>query len=317
MALPKAVQQQADEADRLAQLIGEPNGQPPVEEPTNALEELPPEVSKDIPEEPVQVSQIPEETWEQKYHTFKGMYDAEVPRLHADLREMKAQQQQFLADQANQRAQAEYKSEPVKSLVTEQDKEAFGSDLIDLIDRATESKVQVFREREAELLSKLDRINEQLGSVSERQGISDQDRFLMGMTQQVPQWEQINTDPGFLRWLNEVDPVYGIPRQLALTTAAEAFDIGRVSTIFNAYTAMGTSNQTSKPRASEQLQSQVAPTRSRAQATATATDTNLKIWANADVERFYTDKRRGFLSNEEAARIEQEIQSAISEGRVR
>jgi len=320
MALPKAVQQQAEEADRIAAgLQGEePGKQPETSTESQSIDPVP-QANEVIPNEPQQVNQIPEETWERKYHVLQGKFEAEVPRLHADLREMKAQQQQFLTEQASLRAKAEQRQpEPVKSLVTEQDKEAFGSDLLDLIDRATESKVQTFRQREAELVSQIDRINEQLGSVSSRQGVSDQDRFLMSLGQRVPEWEQLNTDPAFLQWLGEVDAVYGIPRQMALTSAAEAFDSNRVATIFNAYKAtLAPTSQQNKPKPSEQLQSQVTPTRSMAQATTTATESSFKLWSNSDVERFYSDKRRGFLSTEEAARIEQEIQSAISEGRVR
>ena len=231
---------------------------------------------------------------------------------------MKAQQQQFIAKQAELEAKAAQQPapEPVKSLVTEQDKEAFGSDLIDLIERATESKVSTLRTREAELLGEISKLKNQIGDVSERQGVSDNDRFLMGLGQRVADWEQLNVDPGFLSWLNEVDPVYGLPRQAALNSASEAFDVNRVASIFNSYKATVAPKPANQPKPSQQLQSQVAPTRSRVSNVPTSSDSNSKIWQQGEIGQFYDDWRRGFLDNDEAVRMEREIDLAISQGRV-
>ena len=327
MALPKAIQQQAEAADELVQqLSGEKTGEPqdpPADPPadlpeTNNINEPPspppvePESKPVSPEPPA----VPESKWESKYHTLKGMYDAEVPRLHADLREMKAQIQQLMADKAEAEAKLAAKPEPQKSLITEQDKEAFGPDLIDLIERATESKVATFREREAELVSEIKQLKSQLGNVSERQVVSDKDRFLMGLSQQVPTWEQLNTDPGFLEWLQQVDPVYGLPRQAALNNAYEVFDVSRVAAIFKTYIELTAPKQTqSTPK--QDLQRQVAPTRSRSSAPPAADVQNSKIYTQAEIEQFYNEWRRGYIDNDEAVRMEKEIIAAISQGRVR
>ena len=95
MTLPRAVQQQVDEADALvAQLNGQTvdptetppnNPQPPDPTPVD-----PPK--QQISQEPDPKPQIPEETWERKYSTLKGMYDAEVPRLHQQIREMRSEE---------------------------------------------------------------------------------------------------------------------------------------------------------------------------------------------------------------------------------
>jgi len=325
MGLPKAVQRAVEEADELvSQISGDktegeqvPPGEPPTE--TDTQNEVPPDPP---PAEPPKqtVSQeppaVPESKWENKYHTLKGMYDAEVPRLHADVREMKAQIQQLLAEKAEAEAKLAAKPEPQKSLITEQDKEAFGPDLIDLIERATESKVATFREREATLVNEIKQLKSQLGNVSERQVVSDKDRFLMGLSQQVPTWEQLNTDPGFLEWLQQVDPVYGLPRQAALTNAYEALDVSRVSAIFKTFIDLTAPKQTPTD-SRQQLQRQVAPTRSRASTPPAADVQNSKIYTQGEIEQFYNEWRRGYIDNDEAVRMEKEIIAAISQGRVR
>lgn len=325
MALPKAVQQQLEEADRIvADINGEKTGEDssetnPVDQQVdqNVLTDPPPNdppPDNTISQEAKQ-PEIPEEKWAHKYHTLKGMYDAEVPRLHSQMREMQTQIQQLIADKAAVEATKVEQKQAVESLITEQDKEAFGPDLIDLIERATESKVSTLRSREADLIAEIKELKGQLGNVTERQVISDKDRFLMGLGQQVPDWETLNVDQGFLGWLQQVDPVYGIPRQAALSNAYEVLDVARVANIFKAYKQ--TLPQTPAPsKAKQELQRQVAPTRTRS-TTTPADGVNERIFTNQDIEQFYTDWRRGFYDEQEAADMEKQIHTAIAEGRIR
>lgn len=325
MALPKAVQQQLEEADRIvADINGEKTGEDSSE--TNPVNQ---QVDQDIQADPppndlppdntvsqeTKQSEIPEEKWAHKYHTLKGMYDAEVPRLHSQMREMQTQMQQLIADKAAVEATKVEQKQVVESLITEQDKEAFGPDLIDLIERATESKVGTLREREAQLVQEIKELKGQLGSVSERQVVSDKDRFLVGLGQQVSDWETLNVDQGFLAWLQQVDPVYGVPRQAALSNAYESLDVIRVANIFKAY-KQTLPQAPAQSRAKQELQRQVAPTRTRS-TTTPSDNVNDKIFTNQDIEQFYNDWRRGFYDEQEAADMEKQIHTAIAEGRIR
>jgi len=324
MALPKAVQRQAEEADRLVRELSgeqtEPNSETQNQEPEpvlrsdEAVNDPPEPVTQEIePPKPV----VPEEKWEHKYLTLKGMYDAEVPRLHAQVREMSSQIQSLIAESERAKVMAE-RSQPEgkSSLITDEDKEAFGPDLIDLIERATESKVSILRERESQLMDEIKQLKGQLGNVSERQVMSDKDRFTAGLTQRVPDWEVLNVDQGFLNWLQQVDPVYGLPRQVAITNAYENLDVDRVSAIFEAYKQLIGANKPTKQTLNPELQRQVAPTRSRASTTPTDS-MNQKIFTQDEIARFYDEWRRGYIDNEDAVRIEKELHAAISEGRIR
>lgn len=330
MALPKAVQQQIDAADRLVDQINgkepgdpetgtnnpptDPPVDPPQDPPQDPPNDPPPQANNDVSKE-TKTNAITDETWEKKYYVLQGKFDAEVPRLHQQLREMQAQMQQIIADKAALEAQKATEPQKIESLITEQDKEAFGPDLIDLIDRATESKVATLREREAELMKEIGELKGKLGDVTQRQGVSDQDRFLMGLGQQVPDWEVLNVDSGFLGWLQEVDPVYGLPRKVALQTAYENFDVNRVATIFKAYKQI--LPPTPAPnKAKEELQRQVAPTRTRS-TTPPTNGENQQYFTQADIEQFYTDWRRGHYTDEEAASMEKQIHAAAAEGRIR
>ena len=323
MALPKSIQQQVEDADRMVAVMNGTETVPPTETPPQDPPQDPPPSDpppSDPPQDPpAPISQEPkpEPKWESKYHTLKGMYDAEVPRLHAQLKELQQQMQQLVADKAVLESKATQTPDPSKSLITEQDKEAFGSDLIDLIERATEAKVSTLRDRETELVNEIKELKSQLGNVSERQGVSDKDRFLYVLGQQVDDWEALNVNPGFIGWLAEVDPVYGVPRQAALNSAYEVLDADRVAGIFKAYKASLPPTQPAPEPKSKSLQSQVAPTRTRASSAPAASDASQRVWTQSEIAEFYTEWRRGFLENDEAVRLEKEIHAAISEGRVR
>ena len=313
MGLPQAVQRQLDEADRLmAQMNGDETGDPPETGDQNPEPNDPPPQEQPVSQEaPVVPAKPADDVWEKKYLTLKGMYDAEVPRLHSQVKELNAQVQQLIAETAT--AKAVPQADPQKQLITESDKEAFGTDLIDLIERATEQKISTFRAREEQLVEEIKSLKGQLGTVSERQGVSDMERFKMGLTSRVPDWEALNVDQGFIDWLAETDPVYGIPRQYGLNNAYEAFDVNRVATIFEAYKKLLTPVQPKQQKTNE-LARQVAPTRSRSGQP--PADNSTRAWSQANITQFYEDWRRGFISDEEAAKLEQEIHAAIAEGRV-
>lgn len=316
MALPKAIQKQVDDADAfVAQMTGQTDNTEtdPNLAPNPASAPEPPQLP--ISQEPEPKPTIPEETWERKYLTLKGMYDAEVPRLHAQMREMNGQVQQLIAENAAARVQQTVtQPSTAKTLITEQDKEAFGSDLLDLIDRASEQKVAEFRSQNAHLVSRIEELQGKLGNVTERQVVSDKDKFLANLSSQVPNWETLNVDQGFLAWLAEVDPVYGLPRQVALTNAYESLDANRTAIIFNQYQGKVAPMQ---QRPSQQLQSQVAPTRSRASPAPATSAGDKSIWSQDQIANFYNEWIKGHLDQAEAERIEKDINAAYSEGRIR
>ena len=316
MALPKAIQKQVEDADAfVAQMTGQTDNTETDPNLTQNPASDPEPQPQPISQEPEPKPTIPEETWERKYLTLKGMYDAEVPRLHAQMRELNGQVQSLIAENATAKAQ-QPAAQPVstKTLITEQDKEAFGSDLLDLIDRASEQKVAEFRSHNAQLMDEIKELKGKLGNVSERQVVSDKDRFLSQLASQVPDWETLNVDQGFLAWLAEVDPIYGLPRQVALSNAYESFDASRTAVIFNQYKSKLAPTQ---QRPSQQLQSQVAPTRSRASPAPSTSAGDKPIYSQDQIANFYNEWIKGHIDNEDAVRIEKDINAAYAEGRIR
>jgi predicted RNase H-like nuclease (RuvC/YqgF family) len=137
--LPKQIADQLREAEELEKAMGQPEAEAPpepvaevVEEPGESQEPEPTEeVTQEVEGPAVEVDV---ERWEAKYKTLQSKYDAEVPRLHQQNRELSTQlealQRQMTELAASQKAE-EPKQEIHRS-VSEQDEETFGKDLIDL-----------------------------------------------------------------------------------------------------------------------------------------------------------------------------------------
>jgi hypothetical protein len=314
MALPKAIQQQVEAADELvAQMNGQPTNPDPDPNPDPGPDPTPDPQPQPVSQEPQPQPTIPEETWQAKFFTLKGKYDAEVPRLHAQVKELSTQVQQLITEAAAKPAPTQ---EPAKTLITEQDKEAFGSDLLDLIDRATEQKIAGFREREVQLQAEIKELKGTVGKVDETIGANSKEIFIERLAKQVPDWEALNVDQGFLTWLAEVDPVYGLPRQAALNNAYESLDAARTANIFKQYKAT-VAPAPAQQNNRQQLSRQVAPTRSRTSPAPATSAADTRIYTQGEITQFYEEWRRGFLDENDAVRMEKEIHAAIAEGRVR
>jgi hypothetical protein len=323
MALPKQVEAQLKELEKIEQQIADsqnkpadpaPNPEPapaePTPEPTPEPTEPKPVDPTPEPTEPV----VPEETWQQKYKTLKGMYDAEVPRLHADLRELKSQVESL-------RKAAEAKpAEPVKpatpeKLVTDADVEAFGSDLIEVQRKVAREVAAEFRGELDAMKAENDKLREQLNATGNQ--VSEA-TFEQRLHRLVPDFEAVNVDPKWVAWLNEVDPLLRGPR---LTVAQEAFNRGDAEgiahyvSLYKATLAPATPAEPA-PSKAEEIERQVQPNRS-ANSTPPSSQKG-KVYSDRDIQVMF--KRAIELGAkgqpDEARKLEAEIDLAYKEGRV-
>jgi hypothetical protein len=331
VTLPAAVQRQLSLADEYVQALtgttgipvvagdgdqtsaaAQPVAQPAAPQPQPSQQEVPPA--------PV----VSEETWEQKFKSLKGHFDAEVPRLHAALKEATGQNNQLAARvsqlEAQRAAPAPQPVAPTQPLITDKDREEFGPDLVALMERAARAAVAPLQAENATLLAEIARLNGSVHKVEKQADLSAAEVFTRKMSQMVGEnWVAQNTDDGFIAWVNQPDPILGVKRKVILDQAGNAYDAVRAAAIFNAYRAeTGHFRTAPAPQAqvNPELQSQVAPTRSRS-APAPQTPEVKKIWTNPEIQAFYNGIIKNAYTAEEAAKLEADIQLAIQEGRVR
>lgn len=321
-ALPTQVQAQADEADRIeaeilaAQGVNVAQQEPEQESPPVDVEQSDVRAEEQVARQESQ----DDETWQKRYLTLQGMFNAEVPRLNGRIKDLEGQLQSAIQQfkEASTSPQQPEKTE-AKRLITTQDEEAFGSDLLDVVKRQAQEVLNVERNQFQQMLDELRaenaKLNQQLGNVSERQGANDRKTYLATLEQQVPGFEQINTDQQFLSWLSETDPMTGLSRRAYLEDAYSAFDVNRTAAIFNSWP--GAKSVQAKPSPKSELAKQVAPSATRNASPPTAP--NNRIWSSAEIDEFYREVSKGHYRHREAdaQRIEAEIDLAVAEGRLR
>lgn len=314
MALPKQVQRQVEEAELIEQQLAgtlpqedtpdpPPADPPPAEPPVAAAPEPTP------PAEPV------DDGWQKRYETLQGKYNAEVTRLHEANKATSAQLQALMQQltQLQQHRPPEPPKAPEKPLVTGQDDEKFGSDLIDAMrrvsreeGRALEKRLQAMEElvrSVAPQVQRVERVETQVAQALE-------DRFWSEIMTEVPDWEAINADQRWLSWLTEYDPVAGTTRQGALEAAQKALDHRRVAGLFKLFKA------TFKPAGNQvktELARQVAPAKS---SKTTVQPQGVKVYTGQEYN-YWLDPRR--IHDTDNARLQAmiaEIERAFAENRI-
>jgi len=317
MALPRQVEAQLRELEALEkQLADEQNPAPAAPEPKPTE---PPQDPQPAPTEPKPVEPTPtptepvvaEEKWEQKYKTLKGMYDAEVPRLHADLRDLKAQMDN-LRKAAETKPVEPAKPKTAEKLVTDADVEAFGSDLIEVQRKVAREVAAEFRGELDTMRAENEKLREQLTSTGTQVSEASFEQRLYRM---VPDFEAVNVDPKWIAWLNEVDPLLRAPRA---SVAQQAFNRGDAEGVAHYVSLFRQGGKPVEPTADKtnELELQIQPNRS---ATSTPpTSQKGKVYTNADIEKMFrkaTDL--GIRGQTDAAKkLEAEIDAAFMEGRV-
>ena len=317
MALPRQVEAQLRELEALEkQLTDAQNPAPADPAPTPAE---PPQDPQPAPAEPKPVEPTPtptepvvaEEKWEQKYKTLKGMYDAEVPRLHADLRDLKAQVDN-LRKASETKPVEPAKPKAAEKLVTDADVEAFGSDLIEVQRKVAREVAAEFRGELDAMRAENEKLREQLMSTGTQVSEASFEQRLYRM---VPDFEAVNADPKWIAWLNEVDPLLRAPRS---TVAQQAFNRGDAEGVAHYVAMFKQSVKPVEPTAdkTEELERQLQP--NRGAASTPPTSQKGKVYTNADIEKMFRKATDLGVKGrvDEAKKLEAEIDAAFMEGRV-
>jgi len=317
MALPKQVEAQLRELEALEKQLTDAQNPAPAD-PAPTLAE-PPQDPQPAPAEPKPVEPTPtptepvvaEETWQQKYKTLKGMYDAEVPRLHADLRELKAQVDS-LRKASETKPVEPAKPKAAEKLVTDADVEAFGSDLIEVQRKVAREVAAEFRGELDAMRAENEKLREQLTSTGTQVSEASFEQRLYRM---VPDFEAVNADPKWIAWLNEVDPLLRAPRS---SVAQQAFNRGDAEGVAHYVALFKQNSKPVEPAAdrTEELERQLQP--NRGATSAPPTSQKGKVYTNADIEKMFRKAADlGTKGQTDAAKkLEAEIDAAFMEGRV-
>ncbi len=346
-ALPAQVKKQIERANQLIDQINTPAGADPNAQPAPTDPAQP--AAQPAAQQPTQPEAAPasQPNFEQQYRVLQGKYNAEIPRLQAQIRELmganRALQEQVtatnallasLGGQAQRPASGSpAASQPVK-LVKDEEIREYGADLIDVVRRAAQEAVLPELDRRIDqrvqpVAQRVESVANQASSTAQRIVKQDQAAVHDMLTDQVPNWKQLDTDDGFINWLDQKDPFSGRVRGEMLNEAYRAHDAPRVVAFFKSYLnehAAVTPPASGAPAASQdaspqqRLEDMVVPGAPKAGAAGAQDGANNKrIWSRAEISKFYHDKQQGLYRGDpaKAKAIEADIFSAQREGRIR
>lgn len=239
------------------------------------------------------------ETERQRYRSLQGMIrkrDEQINQLH-----------EMLASMHQAREQAPAPQEDGKSLLTSEDSQNFGDDMVDMARRAARQEMQTIEKQ-------LDEIRRQIQGVSKTTQQFTEQSFEQQLDQLTEnRWRELDTDPLFMDWLKANRYRTGMFQQ-----ALSQRDAHAVADVFNEYSREQTQAQAKqeapKQKRQDQLQKQVAPGKSRSTGTAQQDQSEPKEWTRSEIASVYANSKQ--YTKEDFERLEREIAAAQKAGRV-
>lgn len=333
MGMPRQVKKAVDEADAiLAQLNAKPGetvpgetppapATPPVDQNNDKTGDQPPlpQVGSDP-----QPASTPAEDFEHKYNVLKGKYDSEIIGLQRTNQSL-GERVQVLSDLVETlratppapTAPAADDKKPGKTYIKPEDREEYGADMIDFVQRAAREAAEPEIEK---LRAENNSLKQRLGHIDQDVAQTARDRALGHLASQVPDWEVVNKDTKFLAWLSEADVFSGVVRQDALLDAYNKNDGVRLVTIFKAFKREDSATAPTPPAprsAAVDKGTLVAPGTPKGGTSSDAPGDSKKVWTQAEISSFYDQKRRNKIPKDVAEATEREIALATREGRVK
>lgn len=322
--VPEAVRRQQEQVDafdaELAAQAAAPTGETPPEP------QAPPE-----PAQPAPAPAPTEVDWQQKFLTLQGKYNAEVPQLRNQVATLTQQVESIAAPPSTPAQAPAPAAAPPPKLITDEDTETYGTDLIDLIRRvAVETDAGEKERLQAEIADLRQQMAAATKQVESVQGNVEGERraaYFTELARLCPTYEETDANEAFKAWLLEPDEFSGLIRNDILQQVYGAFDAARTAHIFNTWLAKATPPAPAAPAPQAQvpvspqaeLAAQVSPGQARASTVITPDTDGAKVWSVAEMDAFYKDVARGDYRGrrDEVQRIEAEIDRALAEGRVR
>jgi hypothetical protein len=329
MALPKQVQAQLAEVEELEKTL---NAQGKPEKKKAEKPELSEVKSEDTEAEvPVEAEEVVEsvevkpadtsptdvaDDYEQKYKTLRGKYDAEVPRLHQQVKDLVGKVDD-LQKQAIEKPKAPTKPKEKVSYVTDADRAEFGEELIDVQRRVAQEVSQEYEgrfEQQEAIIAELQKQLTQTGNQVGEMGFSQR------LAQLVPDFSSIDNDERWVAWLNEHDPMLRGPRRDQAAAAFNAGDAEAVAHYVKLWKeSLAPVEATGRTVRQAELEKQVAPNRSANSVATKAVGKESKVYSEREIkgawDRIRSLNTRGQI--DDAAKLEAEITAAYLEGRVR
>lgn len=312
MEFPKQVEEAANLAEELHGRMFNANPQPEVQEEEEGTNE-----QVDTPEQ----KQEDTEDYVAKYKTLQGKYNAEVPRLHQELRELKEMVFAKIGDASKQVQQEAPKQDPYAEKLAKY-KDEYGEDMLEMArliaQQEAESRIN------AALKDRVEPVKQQIDSVEETQIRAAQENFMSYLDGVVKSadgkdvdWRGLwsGKDPKFVEFLSKPDPsglyTYGDLARLY----NDNWDADKLAVIFNTYTQSQAPAPKQQTKPNPVQEAIVAPSRTTQHVAPDAGEK--RLWSQDMISEFQKNDRAGKYDSETSKAMWEDLLSALGENRIR
>jgi hypothetical protein len=273
---------------------------------------------------PASKDEMRDSEWAARYNSMRGRWETAQRTIGSMQEQLSQLGDELMRTQAllrNQQPEPPREQAQPQRLITPEDEQAYGPELIDLARRAA-----------AETLGpEIDALRAENSTLKQRVTTTAKGELRQQLSAAVPNWQVINKSPEFKSWLRLRNIYTGEIRQSMLNAAYEAADAPKVVAFFKDFLREGIATgqmapapQIEQPLAPRtpavSLEVLAAPGRARpASGESPASPADKPIYTRAQIKTFYDQVRAGYYAGRETdkARLEQSIFSAQAEGRVR
>lgn len=154
---------------------------------------------------------------------------------------------------------------------------------------------------------------EKVDAMVQQSEVEKKNNYYSKIAEAMPNWEQINNHPSFIRWLNEPDEFSGTTRRNLLGAAYNRNDYATTLKFFNAFIKEKGIRVKGKPNDADDIAPDTSGT-----SVNRANRTNTGTISRAQMEKFYQDKAHGKLTGTQADidKMEARFFQAVREGKV-
>jgi len=323
MKLPKQVQDAEERANKAIEDANKsadapqdpPQGDPPADAPSD-----PPPVADPPVAESGKDGQDRQD-WKAKYHTLQGMFNAEVPRLHRDLKAANARIDELTValEKSSKTAPADPPPTTKKFDLPESARAALGEDIADAIVKlvegsATETRDGIGKDI-ASVRQDVEATKKTAEDVAAERAENARNAFMGELTRRVPDWQSVDQMERWHQYLAERDRFARRPRQELMAEAFRDGDIDAVVAFFEAFKeqeGIGRKPVDQPPADNPLARQQVPDTSGRS-----SVPQDKKQWTRAEIADVYKQIALGKIPPDKAAVLEQDIVAAAGEGRIR
>lgn len=281
--------------------------------------EVPAEENELVTPEPKPTDEKPpepkRENWEKRYKNLRSSRDEKLYKSKSQLaaaletiNTLQVSQDKLKQDQP--------KVDPLEGVFTQEDTDALGDATVEAMrkvtKRATEAATKPLQEQ-LEEEKKLRQSQETQYAQQVKQEAYN--IFISRIASVVPDWEAINYDPGFTKWMEDPD-LDGTPRKTYFASAEEEGNAALIIRYMKEYTT--SKNRGTRKPVEDKLAAKITPTGENAGATQPKDASSGDTISRTFINKFYDDLNRGKYRGREseALQIEINIDKATMEKRI-